>query len=122
MMKNILTSNSSENEFSSTISSIKSVRRRQRKLRMIKCSKHKIKINDIEIFAVIDSKAEISLISNAFAKKLKLVSFNVSSCEVMIVNNLRIKFYDVYFVRLEISNENDISRFFNESFLEVDLS
>ena len=120
-MKNILTNNNNENEFSSTIFSIKNVKRRQRKLHMIKCSKHKIKINDIEIFAIIDSKAKVNLINNVLVKKLKLISFNISSCEIMIVSNLRIKFYDVYFVRLEISNENDINRFFNESFLEVDL-
>ena len=122
IMKNILTSNNNENEFSSTIFSIKSVKRRQRKLRMIKCSKHTIKINDIEIFAIVDSKAKISLINNVFAKKFKLISFNVFTCEIIIVNNFRIKSYDVYFVRLEISNENDINRFFNENFLKVDLS
>ena len=121
IVEDSLTSSSSGDESSSTISSTKSAKRRQRKLRMAKCSKHKVKINDTETFAVIDPGAEISLISNVLAKKLKLVPSNVSSCEVMTVNNLRIKSYDVYFVRLEVPDENGTSRFFNESFLEVDL-
>ena len=89
---------------------------------MIKCKKHKIKINETKILTIIDSKTEINLISNVLAKKLKLISFNVFICEIMIIDNNRIKFYDVYFVRLEVSNENDINRFFHESFLEIDLS
>ena len=89
---------------------------------MIKCNKHTIKINDIEIFAIVNSKTKINLINNVFFKKFKLISFNVFTCEIIIVNNFRIKSYDVYFVRLEISNENDINRFFNENFLKVDLS
>ena len=122
IMKNTLTNNNNENEFSSTISNIKNFDERRRKLRMIKCNKHTIKINDIEIFAIVDSKTKINLINNVFVKKFKLISFNVFTCEIMIVNNFRIKSYDVYFVRLKISNENDINRFFNESFLKVDLS
>ena len=121
-MKNSLTSSNSANEFSSTIFNTNSFKHNRKKLRMIKCKKHKIKINETKILTIIDSKAEINLISNAFAKKFKLISFNVFICEIMIIDNNRIKFYDVYFVRLEISNENDISRFFHESFLEVDLS
>ena len=121
-MKNFLTNSSSENEFSSTIFSTNSFKHNRKKLRMTKCKKHKIKINETKILTIIDSKAEISLISNGLAKKLKLVSFNVSICQIMIIDNNRIKFYDVYFVRLKVSNENDISRFFHESFLEIDLS
>ena len=122
IMKNILTNNNNENEFSSTIFNIKNVKRRQRKLRMIKCNKHTIKINDIEIFAIVDSKTKINLINNVFVKKFKLILFNVFTCEIMIVSNFRIKSYDVYFVQLKISNENDINRFFNENFLKIDLS
>ena len=122
IVKNSLTSNNNKNEFSSTIFSTNNSKRRRKKFRMIKCIKHKIKINDEKILTIIDSKTEINLISNVFVKKFKLVSFNVFICEIMTIDNMRIKFYDVYFVRLEISNENDINRFFNENFLKIDLS
>ena len=94
---------------------------------MIKCNKTDVKIkntNDREvvIYAILNSEAKISLISNVFAKKLKLVSIDVSSYDVMILDRNRLKFYDVYFVRMKIENERDISRFFNESFLEIDLN
>ena len=94
---------------------------------MTKCNKIEITIKnstkeDVKIYAFLDSKAEISLISNILAKKFKLVSFDVSSCEIMIIKHNRIKFYDVYFVQIEISNANEVSRFFNESFLKVDLN
>ena len=120
-MEDTLTSSSSGDESSSTTSSTKSAKRRQRKLRMAKCSKHTVKVNGTETLAVVDSGAEVSLISNALAKKLKLVPSNVPTCEAMAVGNLRIKSYGVYFVRLEVPDENGTSRFFNESFLGVDL-
>ena len=120
-MKNLLTNNNSDDEFSSTTFSKTIIKRRRKKFRMIKCDKIKIKTNDNEILAIMNSKAKINLISNVLAKKLKLVSFNVSFCEIMTFDNNQLKFYDVYFVRLKVSNENDVNRFFNENFLEVNL-
>ena len=121
IVKNFLTSNSSDDEFFSTSSSDIISKRRRKKLRTTKCDKIKIKINDSEILAVMNSKAEINLISNVLVKKLKLVLFDVSLCEIMTFDSNQLKIYEIYFVRLEVSNENDVNRFFNESFLKVDL-
>ena len=119
--KNFLTSNNNDDEFFSTNFNNVISKRRRKKLRMIKCDKIKIKINDIEIFAIINSKTKINLINNVFVKKFKLILFDVFFCEIMIFDNNQLKIYEIYFVRLEISNENDVNRFFNENFLEIDL-
>ena len=115
---------------SSTIDiEIRNVKRRRRKLRMTKCKKTMIKIdkrsnekNKLEFEAIMNSEAEINLISNVLAKQLELESFNVSSCETMTIDNHSIKSYDVYFVQFEMQNENDVNRFFNDSFLETNLA
>ena len=105
---------------------IKSVKRRRRKLRMTKCKRTTIKIDresnekdKLEFEAVMNSEAEINLINNVFAKQLKLESFNVSSCEAVTIDNHSFKIYDVYFVQFEVQDENDVNRFFNDSFLET---
>ena len=121
IMKNSLTSNSNDDEFFSTSFNDIISKRRRKKFRTIKCDKIKIKINDSEIFAIMNSKAEINLISNVFAKKFKLILFDVFFCEIMTLGNNQLKIYEIYFVRLEVPNENDVNRFFNENFLEVDL-
>ena len=107
---------------------IKSVKRRRRKFRMTKCKKTMIKINKksdekskLEFETIMNSKAEISLINNIFVKQLELESFNVFSCEAMTIDNHFFKIYDVYFVQFEMQNENDVSRFFNDSFIETNL-
>ena len=120
-MENFLTNNNNDDEFLSTNFNNIIIRRRRKKFRTIKCDKIKIKINDNEIFAIMNSKAKINLINNVLVKKFKLILFDVSFCEIMILNNNQFKIYDVYFVRLKISNENDVNRFFNESFLKIDL-
>ena len=119
---------SNSNEFTTIIIEIKSVKRRRRKLRMTRCKRTTIKIdkrfdekNKLKFEVVMNSKAEISLISKTFAKQLELESFNVSSCEAVIIENHSIKNYEVYFVQFEIQDENDVSRFFNDSFLETNL-
>ena len=121
IVKNLLTSNNSDDEFFSTSFSDIINKRRRKKFRTIKCDKIKIKINDNEILAVMNSKTKINLINNVFAKKFKLILFDVFFCEIMIFDSNQFKIYEIYFVRLKVSNENDVSRFFNESFLKVDL-
>ena len=121
IVKNFLTSNSNDDEFFSTSFNDIINKRRRKKFRTIKCDKIKIKINDNEIFAIMNSETKINLINNVFVKKFKLVLFDVSFCEIMTFGNNQLKIYEIYFVRLEISNENDVNRFFNENFLEVDL-
>ena len=121
IVKNFLTSNNNNDEFSSTSFNKIFVKRRRKKFRTTKCDKIKIKIHDNEIFAIMNSKTEISLINNVFVKKFKLVLFDVSFCEIMTLDNNQFKIYDVYFVRLKVSNENDVNRFFNENFLKIDL-
>ena len=108
---------------------IKSVKRRRKKLRMTNCKKTMIKINKrsneknkLEFETIMNSEAEINLISNALAKQFELKSFNVSSCETMTIDNHSIKNYNVYFVQLKVQNENDVNRFFNDSFLETNLA
>ena len=121
IMKNLLTSNSNDDEFFSTNFSDIINKLRRKKFRTIKCDKIKIKINDNEILAIMNSETEINLINNVFVKKFKLILFDVFFCEIMIFDNNQLKIYEIYFVRLEISNENDVNRFFNENFLKVDL-
>ena len=119
---------SSSNEFNTLIIEIKNAKRRFRKLRTIKCKKTKIKINKafdeknkLKFEVVMNSRAEISLIDQKLAKRLELKSFNVSSCETVIIKNNSLKNYEVYFVQFEIQNENDVNRFFNDSFLDTNL-
>ena len=115
---------------SSTIDiEIKSVKRCRKKLRMTKCKKTIIKINKrsneknkLEFETVMNSEAKINLISNVLAKQFELESFNVSNCETMTIDNYSIKSYDVYFVQFEMQNENDVNRFFNDSFLKTNLA
>ena len=108
---------------------IKNVKRRRRKFRMIKCKKTMIKINKksneknkLKFETIMNSKAKISLINNILAKQFELKSFNVSNCETMTIDNHFFKIYDVYFVQFEMQNENDMNRFFNDSFLETNLT
>ena len=109
--KNLLTNNHNDDEFFSTNFNNVINKRRRKKFRMIKCDKIKIKINDIEIFAIINSKTKINLINNVFVKKFKLILFDVSFCEITTFDNNQFKIYEIYFVSLEISNENDVNRF-----------
>ena len=120
--------NLNSNEFNTFIIEIKNAKRRHRKFRMIKCKKTKIKINKtfdekskLKFEIVMNSKTEINLINHKFAKRLELKSFNVSSCETVIIKNHSFKNYEIYFVQFEIQNENDVSRFFNDNFLKTDL-
>ena len=121
-MKNSLTNDNNNDEFFATNFIDNNNKRNSTKFHMIKIKKIMIKINKVEILIVFDSKAEINLINNVFAKKFKLISINVSSCKTMILNHNQLKFYEVYFVRFEIKNVKNNNRFFNESFLEVDLN
>ena len=107
---------------------IKNVKRRRKKLRMTKCKKTMIKINKksneknkLKFETIMNSKTKINLINNIFAKQFELESFNVSSCEAVIIDNHFFKIYDVYFVQFEMQNENDVNRFFNDSFIETNL-
>ena len=105
-------------------------RRRRKKFRELvirKCVKTKINIQEEdqtwnESKAVLDTKAEINLISQAYAKKLNLRRSEVLNCDAITVDRHRLKTYDVYFVQLEVPNVNGTSRFFEESFLTVNLN
>ena len=107
---------------------IKNVKRCRRKFRMTKCKKTMIKINKksnekskLKFETIMNSEAKISLISNILVKQFELESFNVSSCEAMIIDNHFFKIYDVYFVQFEMQNENDVNRFFNDNFIKTNL-
>ena len=121
-MKNSLTDDNNNDEFFATNFINNNNKRSSKKFHMIKIKKIIIKINNVEILIVFNSKAKINLISNVFVKKFKLISINVSSCETMILNHNQLKFYDIYFVRFKIKNVKNNNRFFNENFLKVDLN
>ena len=92
-----------------------------------KCVKIKINIqeeNQIwnESKTIFDTKTKINLINQVYAKKLNLRRFEILSCDAITIDRHRLKTYDVYFVQLEVSNVNDTSRFFEESFLVVNLN
>ena len=119
----------SQDEFFTIDIEIKSVKRRRRKFRMTRCKKITIRIdkkfdekNKLKFETVMNSRAKINLISNTFVKQLELVSFNVSSCETVVIENHSLKNYEVYFVQFEVQNENDVNRFFNDNFLETNLA
>ncbi|KAG6986622.1 structure-specific endonuclease subunit SLX1 [Physcia stellaris] len=120
---------SSLDESSTTDTETKSAKRRRRKLRMAKCKKTMVKVNKrpgekdkLKFEAVMDPGTEISLISNTLAKQLGLEPSNVPNCEAMTIDNHPLKTYDVYFVQFEVQDENDVNRFFNDSFIETDLT
>ena len=54
--------------------------------------------------------------------RINLRRFEILDCDAITVDNHRLKIYDVYFVQFEISNINDTNRFFEKSFLIVDLN
>ena len=119
----------SQNEFFTIDIEIKNAKRRRKKLRMTKCKKITIKINKkldekskLKFETVMNSRAKINLINNTLVKQLELISFNVPSCETIVIKNHPLKNYEVYFVQFEIQNENDVNRFFNDNFLETDLA
>ena len=121
-MKNSLTDNSNNDEFFATNFINNNNKRNRRKFVIIKIKKIIMKINNVDIHAIFDSKTKINLISNAFVKIFKLISINVSSCEIMTLNHNQFKFYEVYFVQFEIKDIKSNSRFFNENFLKIDLN
>ena len=121
-MKNSLTDDNNNDEFFATNFIDNNSKRNSKKLHMIKIKKTIIKINNVKTLIVFDSKAKINLINNVFVKKFKLISINVSSCEIMILSHNQFKFYEIYFVRFEIKNVKNNSRIFNENFLKVDLN
>ena len=77
IMKNLLTNNNNDDEFLSTNFNNIIIKRRRKKFRTTKYDKIKIKINDNEIFAIMNSKTKINLINNVFVKKFKLILFDV---------------------------------------------
>ena len=109
-------------EFSTISIEFKNVKRRRKKFRIIECKRTIIKINAQEIEIMLNSKAKVNLINNILAKQLKLMLFHVFNCQTINVNNHLLKIYDVYFVQFEIKDENDVSRFFNDNFLETNLA
>ena len=119
---------SSSNESSTPTIETKSAKRRLKKLRTAKCKRTKVKVDrapgeksKLKFEAVMDSGAEISLINQKLAKRLELEPSNVPSCEAVTIENNPLKNYEIYFVQFEVQNENDVSRFFNDSFLGTDL-
>ena len=120
---------SDHDEFFAIDIEIKSVKRRRRKFRMIKCKKTMIKMNKkldekskLKFEIVMNSETEINLINHIFVKQFELKFFNVSNCEIVIIKNHSFKNYEIYFVQFEIQNENDVNRFFNDNFLKIDLT
>ena len=108
---------------------IKNVKRRRRKFRMTKCKKTIIKINKefdekekLKFEIVMNFETEINLINYIFVKQFELIFFNVSNCEIVIINNHFLENYEIYFVQFEIQDENDVNRFFNDNFLETNLA
>ena len=93
-----------------------------KRFKMFKYNKINLKIKNIEIYTILNFETKINLINNIFIKNFKLISFNVFNCDAIILNNNKFKFYNVYFVQLKISNENDTNRFFNKNFLKIDLN
>ena len=89
---------------------------------MIKINKRSNEKSKLEFETIMNSKTEINLINNVLVKQFELKLFNVFNCETMTIDNHSIKSYDVYFVQFEMQNENDVSRFFNDSFLETNLA
>ena len=121
-MKNLLTNDNNNDEFFATNFIDNNNKKISKKFHVIKIKKIIIKINNVKILIVFDSKAKINLINNIFVKKFKLISINVSFCEIIILNHNQFKFYEIYFVRLKIKNIKNNSRFFNENFLKVNLN
>ena len=102
-------------------------RKKFKKLVIRKCVKIKINIqseNQIwnESQAIFDTKTKINLINHVYAKKFNLRRFEVLDCDAITIDNHRLKIYDVYFVQFEISNVKSTNRFFEESFLVVNLN
>ncbi|KAG7001976.1 hypothetical protein G7Y79_00030g065090 [Physcia stellaris] len=104
-------------------------RKRRKKFRELvirKCVKAKVNIQGEnkawnESRAVLDTGAEVNLISHAYAKKLNLRRSEALGCDAITVGSHRLKTYGVYFVQLEVPDVKETSRFFEESFLAVDL-
>ena len=121
--------NFDHDEFFAIDIEIKSVKRRRRKFRMTKCKKTMIKMNKkldekskLKFEIVMNFETKINLINHTFAKQFELKFFNVSSCEIVTIENHSFKNYEIYFVQFEIQDENDVNRFFNDNFLEIDLT
>ena len=102
-------------------------RKKFRKLVIRKCVKIKINIQSEnqtwnESRAIFDTETKINLISHVYAKKFNFRRFETLNCDAITIDNHRLKIYDVYFVQFEISNINDTNRFFEKSFLIVNLN
>ena len=92
-----------------------------------KCVKIKFNIqneNQIEneSRAILNTKTKINLINHVYAKKFNVRRFEIFNCDAITIDNHRLKIYDFYFLQLEILNINNTSRFFEKSFLVIDLS
>ena len=130
--ENSASDSDADTSFSSNMSKnhANKARRRRKKFRELvirKCVKTKINIQDEdqtwnESQAVLDTEAKVNLISHAYAKKLNLRRSEALDCDAITVDNHRLKTYDVYFVQLEVPDVKGTSRFFEESFLAVNLN
>ena len=100
------------------------IRRQPRKLAIAKTRHTDIRVAGYKgtVSAKLDSDAEVNLISRAFAKLLNLVPSHDEGCDLRVVGGSPLKTHGVYFVRFEAIDIDGVSRFFEESFLAVDMS
>ena len=103
---------------------LKRIRKRQRELAVNRCVATKMRVLGMKELAHgrVDTCAEVNLISHALAKKLKLSpSTDVSPIDVQGISGKALKGTAVYFVRFSIPDSRGTNRYFEESFLGLDL-
>ena len=100
------------------------IKKRQRELAVNRCVSTRMQVLNMKGQADgrIDTCAEVNLISHALAKKLNLVPCtDVSPIDVQGITGKALKGKAVYFVRFGIPDSKGTIRYFEESFLGLDL-
>ena len=64
---------------------------------------------------------EINLISRKLIKKFNLLFFFIADFDTRIVDNNKLQNYSVHFLIINVIDKNDISKFFEKSFLKINM-
>ena len=73
--------------------------------------------------ALVDSESEINFISRRLIQRLKLASsVNLEPIRVKSISESKMRTYEVHFLNLKVKDDSGTARYFNEFFLEADIS
>ena len=103
---------------------VRRIRKEYRKLKILtirRCIQLKTNIKDMKLKTLLNCENEINLINRIMIKRLKLSFFFIheKTCDVA---NIKLKIFEVHFLIVVIIDKNDCSRYFEKSFLKININ